>query len=84
VKILASQIERKRKALFIKGFHNAEKLVKIAKSEASKIGMRGKIIVMDIGQYNPALNGQAVIIEEVGCEYNAPGGGSRVKQDSEN
>ena len=41
--------EKKRKGLFIKGFHDAEKLIKITKSEASKIGMRGKIIVVDLG-----------------------------------
>jgi len=73
-----SRIERKRKALFIKGFYNdVEKLIKITKSEASKIGMKGKIVVLDVGHYNPTLNGQAVIVEEVGGEYNAPGGGSK-------
>lgn len=71
-----SQIERKRKALFIKGFYDAEKLIKIAKSEASKMGLRGKIIVLELGHYNSALNGQAVIVEETGGECNAPGGGS--------
>ncbi len=65
--------ERKTKALFIKGFYkDVEKLIKIAKSEAAKIGMKGKIAVLDIGHYNPTLNGQAVIVEEVGGGYNVP------------
>lgn len=68
-------IERKRKALFIKGFFNdVEKLIKVAKSEAAKMGMKGKIAVLDIGHYNPVLNGQAIIVEEAGGEYNAQGG----------
>jgi len=74
---MANVAEKKRKGLFIKGFHDAEKLIKIAKSEASKIGMRGKIIVVNLGHYNPALNGQAVIVEEAGSEYTVPGGGSK-------
>jgi hypothetical protein len=73
---MSSVAEKKRKALFIKGFHDAEKLIRIAKSEASKMGLRGKIIVLELGHYNPTLNGQAVIVEEAGREYNAPSGGS--------
>lgn len=70
-----SLIEKKRKALFIKGFFNdVEKLIKIAKSEAVKTGMKGRIAVLDIGHYNPVLNGQAVVVEEAGGEYNAQGG----------
>ena len=67
------------RALFIKGFHHSEKLIKIAKSEASKISMRGKIAVMDLGQYNPSLDGQAVVVEEAGGEYSALGGVSKSK-----
>lgn len=73
----AVKTERRRKALFIKGFHDAEKLIKIAKSEAAKIGMRGKIVVIDLGHYNPVLDGQAVVVEETGGEYNTLGGGSK-------
>jgi len=69
-----SRFERRRKALFIKGFYDdVEKLIKIAKSEAAKMGMRGRIAVLEIGHYNPLLNGQAVIVEEAGGEYRAPG-----------
>jgi len=34
--------------------------------------MKGKIAVLDIGHYNPTLNGQAVIVEEVGGGYSIP------------
>ena len=47
------------------------------KSETAKMGMRGRIAVLEIGHYNPLLNGQAVIVEEAGGEYKAPGGGSK-------
>ncbi|MEM3628638.1 MAG: hypothetical protein QXQ94_11350 [Candidatus Bathyarchaeia archaeon] len=74
-------IEKKRKALFIKGFFNdVEKLIKVAKSEAAKMGMKGRIAVLDIGHYNPLLNGQAVVVEEAGSEYNAQGGRSKSQE----
>ena len=41
------------------------------------MGMKGRIAVLDIGHYNPVFNGQAVIVEELGGEYNAQGGGSK-------
>ena len=66
----------RRKALFIKGFHDAEHLIRIAKSEAAKIGLTGKICVLDLGHYIPQIQGQAVIVEEVGSEYAAAGSGS--------
>jgi hypothetical protein len=74
---MSANVTRKRKALFIKGFYEAENLIKIAKSEASKVGMKGKIAVLDLGNYNPRLDGQAVIVEEVGSEYNTVGGAAR-------
>lgn len=73
---MSAREPRKRKALFIKGFYEAENLIKIAKSEASKMGMKGKIAVLELGHYNPRLDGQAVIVEEAGSEYAAAGGGS--------
>jgi len=66
----------KRKALFIKGYHDAENIIKIAKSEATKTGLKGRISVIDIGHYIPQIQGQAVIVEETGCEYTAAGSGS--------
>jgi hypothetical protein len=74
---MSANVARKRKALFIKGFYEAENLIKIAKSEASKMGMKGKIAVLDLGNYNPRLDGQAVVVEEAGGEYTAAGGGSK-------
>ncbi len=68
--------EPKRRALFIKGFLDAEHLIKIAKSEAAKTGFKGKISVVNIGQFIPQIEGQAVIVEEVGSEYEAAGSGS--------
>jgi hypothetical protein len=73
---MAAIIAPKRKALFIKGFHDAEKLIKIAKCEAAKTGLRGKINVLDLGHYNPQFEGQAVIVEEVGSEYTVAGSGN--------
>jgi hypothetical protein len=73
---MSARVERKRKALFIKGFYDAENLIKIAKSEASRMGMKGRIAVLDVGQYNSRLDGQAVVVEEAGCEYAAAGSGS--------
>lgn len=68
-----NHFERRRKALFIKGsYDDVEKIIKIAKNEAVKLGMRGRITVLEIGHYNPLLNGQAVIVEEAGGEYRAP------------
>jgi hypothetical protein len=71
-----AHLENKRKALFIKGFFDVERLVKIAKSEAAKTGLRGKINVIELGHYNPKIDGQAVIVEESGSEYTAAGSGS--------
>jgi hypothetical protein len=71
-----ANIEHKRKALFIKGFFDAERLIRIAKSEAVKTGLRGKINVIELGHYNPRIDGQAVIVEESGSEYMAAGSGS--------
>ncbi len=68
--------EPRRKALFIKGLLDAEHLVRIAKSEAVKTGFKGKISVVNIGQYIPQIEGQAVIVEEIGSEYGAEGSGS--------
>jgi hypothetical protein len=73
---MAAKIEHKRKAIFIKGFFDAECLIRIAKSEAAKTGLHGKITVLDLGYYNPQIEGQAVIVEEVGSEYTAAGSGS--------
>ncbi|HDQ05964.1 MAG TPA: hypothetical protein ENN36_04485 [Candidatus Bathyarchaeota archaeon] len=71
-----AHIKHKRKALFIKGFFDAERLIRIAKSEAVKTGLRGKINVIELGHYNPKIDGQAVIVEESGSEYKAAGSGS--------
>ena len=71
-----AHLENKRKALFIKGFFDAEGLIRIAKSEAAKTGLRGKINVLELGHYNPKIDGQAVIVEESGSEYTAAGSGS--------
>ncbi len=73
---MAANIEHKRKALFIKGFFDVERLVRIAKCEAAKTGLRGKINVIELGHYNPRIDGQAVIVEESGSEYMAAGSGS--------
>ena len=69
-------IQPKRKALFIKGYLDAEHLIKIAKAEATKTGLKGKINVLELGHYNPKIDGQAVIIEETGSEYTAVGSNS--------
>ena len=71
-----AHIKTKRKALFIKGFLDAERLIKIAKAEATKTGLKGKINVLELGHYNPKIDGQAVIVEESGSEYTAAGSGS--------
>jgi hypothetical protein len=71
-----AHIKQKRKALFIKGFFDAERLIRIAKSEAAKTGLQGKINVLELGHYNPKIDGQAVIVEESGSEYTAAGRGS--------
>jgi hypothetical protein len=75
-KNLAATISPKRKALFIKGVHDAEKLIRIAKCEAAKTGLRGKINVLDLGHYIPHIEGQAVIVEEAGSEYTVAGSGN--------
>lgn len=46
---MSARTDRRRKALFIKGFYEAESLVKIAKSEASRMGLKGKIAVLGLG-----------------------------------
>jgi hypothetical protein len=73
---MAAIVPPKRKALFIKGFHDAEKLIRIAKCEAAKTGLKGKINVIDLGHYLPQIEGQAVIVEEVGSEYTVAGSGN--------
>lgn len=73
---MSAVLSPKRKALFIKGFHDAEKLIRIAKCEASKTGLKGKINVLDLGHYISQIEGQAVIVEEVGSEYTVAGSGS--------
>lgn len=71
-----AHIETKRKALFIKGFFDAERLIRIAKAEAAKTGLHGKINVLELGHYNPKIDGQAVIVEESGSEYTVAGSGN--------
>lgn len=71
-----AHIETKRKALFIKGFFDAERLIRIAKAEAAKTGLCGKINVLELGHYNPKIDGQAVIVEESGSEYTVAGSGN--------
>ena len=71
-----AHIETKRKALFIKGFFDAERLIRIAKAEAAKTGLHGKINILEIGHYNPKIDGQAVIVEESGSEYTVAGSGN--------
>lgn len=73
---MAARKDPLRKALFIKGFHDAEQLIRIAKCEAAKTGLKGKISVVSIGNFVPQIQGQAVIVEEVGSEYGAAGSGS--------
>lgn len=73
---MAAKPDPRRKALFIKGFHEPEHLIRIAKSEAAKTGLKGKISVLDLGHYIPQIQGQAVIVEEVGSEYTTAGSGS--------
>lgn len=69
---------KERKGLFIQGkFRDIEALIKVAKSQAKAIGLRGKIIVVHIGNYNPQIEGQPVIVESSGSEYNTPGGRSK-------
>ena len=70
-----AHIKTKRKALFIKGFFDAERLIRIAKAEAAKTGLHGKINVLELGHYNPKIDGQAVIVES-GSEYTTAGSGS--------
>lgn len=73
---------KERKGLFIRGkFRDKEKLIKVTKSQAKAIGLRGKIVVVDIGNYNPEIEGQAVVVESSGGECNTPGRGARARQD---
>lgn len=74
---MAARISPKRKALFIKGFYDAEKLIHIAKCEAAKLGLKGRISVLDLGHYNPKIDGQAVVVEEAGSEYTVAGSGNK-------
>ncbi len=46
---MAATLSPKRKAFFIKGFHDTEKLISITKCEVAKTGLRGKINVLDLG-----------------------------------
>ena len=67
-----------RKAVWIKGkFLDVEELIKVAKSQAAKMGMKGKIIVVDPGKYDPVLDGQPVVLDAFGGGYNTPGSGSK-------
>jgi hypothetical protein len=69
---------RERKGLFIRGkFLDKEKLIKVAKSQAKALGMKGKIVVIDIGNYNQEIEGQTVVVESSGSEYNTPGSGRK-------
>lgn len=69
---------KERKGLFIRGkFRDKEGLIKVAKSQAQQLGIRGKIIVVDIGNYNPDLDGQSVVVEFFGSEYKSPGSGRK-------
>lgn len=71
---------KERKAVWIKGkFRDKEALIKIAKSVAAEMGIKGKIIVVDIGNYNLDLDGQSVVVE-FGSEYNASVVEARVKK----
>jgi len=75
--MVAERFLRECKGLFIRGkFRDKEELIKVAKSQARALGMKGKIIVVDIGHYNSDLDGQSIIVES-GREYNPPGSGSR-------
>ena len=61
------------KGMFIKGrFWDKEELIKVAKSQAEKLGLRDKITVVDLGPYKPDLDGQNVVVE--GSGYNSLGG----------
>ena len=56
--------QKRTKGFFIKGkFPDKEQLIKVAKSQAARLGAKGKIIVVDIGPYNPELQGQSVVVE---------------------
>ncbi len=69
---------KERKGLFIRGkFLDKEKLIKVAKSQAKALGLKGKIVVVDLGNYNPEIEGQAVVVEFLGSGYNTPGSGSK-------
>ncbi|MDH5690605.1 MAG: hypothetical protein OEY81_04160 [Candidatus Bathyarchaeota archaeon] len=69
---------KERKGLFIRGkFLDKEKLIKVAKSQAKALGLKGKIVVLDLGNYNPEIEGQAVVVESLGSGYNTPGSGSK-------
>jgi len=69
---------KKRKGLFIRGkFLDKEKLIKVAKSQAKALGLKGKIVVVDIGNYKPEIEGQAVVVESLGSGYNTPGSRSK-------
>jgi hypothetical protein len=63
----------------VKGrFRDKENLIRVAKAEAKKaFGVLGKIRVVDLESYRDNLNGQVVVVEFGGREYNAPGGGSK-------
>jgi len=68
---------KERKAIWIqRRFRDKEALIKVAKSQAAALGIRGKIIVVDIGNYNPDLDGQSVVVE-FGREYTPSGSGRR-------
>jgi hypothetical protein len=69
---------KERKGLFIRGkFLDKEKLIKVAKSQAKALGLKGKIVVLDLGNYNPEIEGQTVVVESLGSRYNALGSGSK-------
>jgi len=71
---------KKTKGFFIKGkFWDKEQLIKVAKSQAVRLGAKGKITVVDIGPYISELEGQSVVVE-YGCECTTSGsGGQRQK-----
>jgi len=70
---------KKRKSLWIQGqFRDKEQLIRVAKSQAAGLGMTGKIVVIDIGDYKTDLNGQSVTLES-GCEYTTSGGRPKAK-----
>ena len=68
-----------RKSLLIKGkFWDKEQLIKVAKSAAVRLGAKGKIVVVDIGVYNPDVGGQSVAVE-YGCAYKTSGSEAKGK-----